>query len=127
MLINSLFHNSILKGNNLFPLMKHIVSLGETKCFDCYYTCETMVSFLRRCHLNKLRIYSALSEFPSALWCSQAEGASYALSCCVSQRAKFLYQGIMERLAFGDFSEASNIHSDFHSETKVIRAYPLPL
>ena len=85
MLINSLFHDSILKGNNLFPLMKHFVSLRETICFDCYYTCETMVSFLRRCHLNKSRIYSALSEFPSALWCSQAEGASGALFRCASK------------------------------------------
>ena len=85
MLISSLFHDSILKGNKLFPLMKHIVSLGETKCFDCYYTCETMVSILRRYHLNESKIYSALSEFPSALWCNQAEGASGALFCCVSK------------------------------------------
>ena len=98
MLISSLFHDSILKGNNLFPLMKHIVSLGETKCFDCYYTCETMVSFLRRYHLNESKIYSALSEFPSALWRSQAEGASYALSRCASKSKSdlLLFEGPFE-------------------------------
>ena len=92
MLISSLFHESILKENNLFPLMKCIVPSVETKCFDCYYTCETTVSFLRRYHQSESKICSALSEFPSALWCSQAEGLRVRyFVASVSQRANCFY------------------------------------
>ena len=31
----NLFHDSSQKGNNLFPAMKHFVSLRETSCFQC--------------------------------------------------------------------------------------------
>ena len=35
LLFVNLFHDSILKGNKLFPTMKHFVSLMETTCFQC--------------------------------------------------------------------------------------------
>ena len=35
LLFVNLFHDSILEGNNLFPAMKHFVSLKETSCFQC--------------------------------------------------------------------------------------------
>ena len=57
LLFVNLFHDSITKGNNLFPAMKHFVSLGETKCFDCYHTCETMSYLLRRCYLNEAKTW----------------------------------------------------------------------
>ena len=44
----NMFRDCNQKGNNLFPVKKHFVSLAETICFHCYYNYETMSSLCHR-------------------------------------------------------------------------------